>query len=70
MNTDNNDNLEQKIIDTAREIFIEKGFTDTSMSEIAAKVGMNGREYTIISEPRTECFRPYSETSSYLLSPK
>lgn len=41
MNTDNNDNLEQKIIDTAREIFIEKGFTDTSMSEIAAKVGMN-----------------------------
>lgn len=34
-------NLERKIIEAARSLFIEKGFAETSMSEIAAKVGIN-----------------------------
>lgn len=33
--------MEQKIIDIAREVFIERGYTETSMSEIAARVGIN-----------------------------
>lgn len=36
-----NENLEQRIINAAKELFIEKGFSDTSMSEIAARVGIN-----------------------------
>lgn len=35
------ENLEQRIINAAKELFIEKGFSDTSMSEIAARVGIN-----------------------------
>lgn len=33
--------MENKIIDAARAVFIEKGYAETSMSEIAAKAGMN-----------------------------
>lgn len=33
--------IEDRIIRTAKKLFIEKGFTDTSMSEIAATVGIN-----------------------------
>ena len=33
--------MENKIIDTARIVFIEKGYAETSMSEIAARVGIN-----------------------------
>ena len=36
-----NENLEQRIINAAKALFIEKGFSDTSMSEIAARVGIN-----------------------------
>ena len=36
-----NDNIETQIIQAARELFIEKGFVETSMSDIAAKVGIN-----------------------------
>lgn len=35
------DNTEQKIIKAAKSLFIEKGFAETSMSDIAAKVGIN-----------------------------
>lgn len=35
------ENLEQRIINAAKALFIEKGFSDTSMSEIAARVGIN-----------------------------
>lgn len=35
-----NGNIEQKIISTARELFIEKGYVETNMSDIAAAVGM------------------------------
>lgn len=33
--------MEEKIIKTAKATFIEKGFVETSMSEIAAKAGIN-----------------------------
>lgn len=33
--------IEQKIIEAAKSLFIEKGFAETSMSEIAARVGIN-----------------------------
>jgi len=36
-----NNNLEQKIIETAQQLFIEKGFVETSMSDIAHAVGIN-----------------------------
>lgn len=39
--TDNTPDLESRIIEQARQLFLEKGFTATSMSEIAAKVGIN-----------------------------
>lgn len=37
----NNENLETKIIEIAKQQFIENGFAETSMSDIAAKVGIN-----------------------------
>lgn len=37
----NNNDLEAKIIENARELFIERGFVETSMSDIAAKTGIN-----------------------------
>ncbi|MGM9818671.1 MAG: TetR/AcrR family transcriptional regulator [Paludibacteraceae bacterium] len=40
MKTENSD-LERKIVEVARETFIEKGYVETSMSEIAARVGIN-----------------------------
>ena len=36
-----NENLETKIIEIAKQQFIENGFAETSMSDIAAKVGIN-----------------------------
>lgn len=33
--------MENKIIDAARSVFIDKGYAETSMSEIAARVGIN-----------------------------
>lgn len=33
--------MENKIIEIAKTVFIEKGYAETSMSEIAAKVGIN-----------------------------
>ncbi len=33
--------MESKIIDAARAVFIERGYAETSMSEIAARVGIN-----------------------------
>lgn len=36
-----NDNLEERIIAVARQTFIENGFTQTNMSDIAARVGIN-----------------------------
>ena len=39
-NTTGND-LEARIIEAAKDLFIEKGFAETSMSEIASRVGIN-----------------------------
>lgn len=39
--TTEDNNLESRIIKIARETFIEKGFAETSMSEIATRVGIN-----------------------------
>ena len=36
-----NNKLEEKINSVAREVFVEKGFDGTSMSDIAARVGIN-----------------------------
>lgn len=36
-----NNNLEQKIIEAAQQLFVEKGFVETSMSDIAQTVGIN-----------------------------
>lgn len=33
--------LEERIIDAAKSVFMEKGYTDTCMSEIAERVGIN-----------------------------
>lgn len=38
---DETDNTEEKIIKAAKSLFIEKGFAETSMSDIAAKAGIN-----------------------------
>lgn len=35
------EDMEQRIIDAARQLFIEKGFVETSMGDIAARVGVN-----------------------------
>ena len=34
-------NLKERIIEVAKSLFMEKGYSDTSMSEIAEKVGIN-----------------------------
>lgn len=34
-------NLEERIIEVAKSLFMKKGYSDTSMSEIAEKVGIN-----------------------------
>lgn len=41
MKATENNSTEQQIITAAKQIFIEKGFAETSMSDIAAKVGIN-----------------------------
>lgn len=41
MGNERSANLESKILTAAREIFIAKGYEETSMSEIAARVGIN-----------------------------
>ena len=42
MSTPNhNGNLEERIIEVAKQLFIENGFEETSMSDIASRVGIN-----------------------------
>lgn len=49
-----NENLETKIIEIAKQQFIENGFAETSMSDIAAKVGINrpGLHYNFRTKER------------------
>ena len=60
MATTEHSDLEQQIIKTAQQLFIEKGFVETSMSDIAATVGITDPLYIIISEPKIRCSKPYS----------
>lgn len=39
--TTENKNMEQHIIDVAKQVFMEKGFVESSMSDIAAAAGIN-----------------------------
>lgn len=41
MKSATNNKTEQHIIEVARQVFIEKGFAETSMSDIAARAGIN-----------------------------
>lgn len=41
MSDEKNLNLEDRILETAKSVFMEKGYSDTSMSEIAERVGIN-----------------------------
>lgn len=41
MKENHTDDMESRIIFVAQKMFIEKGFTETSMSDIAAQVGIN-----------------------------
>lgn len=41
MGATENTNMEQQIIRAAKQVFIEKGFAETGMSDIAARVGIN-----------------------------
>lgn len=41
MATTENKDTEQKIIEAARQVFLEKGFSEASMSDIAQRVGIN-----------------------------
>lgn len=36
-----NSHLEERILEVAKTVFMEKGYTDASMSEIAERVGIN-----------------------------
>lgn len=48
MATTEHSDLEQQIIKTAQQLFIEKGFVETSMSDIAATVGINRAHFTLL----------------------
>lgn len=41
MGATENTSMEQRIIQAAKQVFIEKGYAETSMSDIAARVGIN-----------------------------
>lgn len=68
--TNNNEDLEKKIIEAAKELFIENGFAETSMSDIAAKVGINRPALHYYFRTKDKMFRPFLVTSYFLLFPK
>lgn len=60
MATTEHSDLEQQIIKTAQQLFIEKGFVETSMSDIAATVGINRPTLHYYLEPKIRCSKPCS----------
>ena len=47
--------MEYQIIETAKQLFIEKGFVETSMSDIAAKVGIKTvLPYTLLFQDKRQ----------------
>lgn len=68
--TNNNEDLEKKIIEAAKELFIENGFAETSMSDIAAKVGINRPALHYYFRTKDKMFQAVFVTSYFLLFPK
>lgn len=61
MATTEHSDLEQQIIKTAQQLFIEKGFVETSMSDIAATVGINRPTlHYYFRKPKIRCSKPCS----------
>lgn len=70
---ENSENLEDRIVDVAKDVFLENGFEMTSMSDIAAKVGINRptlhyyfrtkeRMFRAVLAPIFETFMPKVQT--------
>ena len=68
--TNNNEDLEKKIIEAAKELFIENGFAETSMSDIAAKVGINRPALHYYFRTKDKMFQAVFVISYFLLIPK
>ena len=61
MNTEQNQDMEVKILEAAKVVFVRKGYESTKMSDIAAEVGMDVRPFITISEPKKCCSMRYSD---------
>lgn len=66
----NNENLETKIIEVAKQQFIENGFAETSMSDIAAKVGINRPGLHYYFRTKERMFQAVFGRSCCFCSPK
>lgn len=66
----NDNNIENKIIETAQQLFVKNGFTDTNMSDIAAAVGINRPTLHYYFRTKIKCSKPFLETSYFLWLPK
>lgn len=67
--TEYND-LERQIIETAQQLFIEKGFAGTSMSDIAATVGINRPTLHYYFRTKDKMFKAVFGSIVILLMPK
>ncbi len=67
---ENHGNVELKIIETARDVFIQKGFQETSMSDIAAKVGINRPTLHYYFRTKDKMFHAVLQSIVVLLLPK
>ena len=67
--TEYND-LERQIIETAQQLFIEKGFAGTSMSDIAATVGINSRTLHYYFRTKDKMFKAVFGSIVISLMPK
>lgn len=68
--TNNNEDVEKKIVEAAKELFIENGFAETSMSDIAAKVGINRPVLHYYFRTKDKMFQAVLATSYFLLFPE
>ncbi len=62
--------IEAKIIETARRMFVENGFEETSMSDIAAKVGINRPTLHYYFRTKDKMFQAVFEQILVSLVPK
>ncbi len=63
-------NIEQKIIMAARQMFIEKGFQETSMKDIAAQVGINRPTLHYYFHTKEKMFQTVHQSILIALLPK